>query len=428
MLGVRTVGHATLLAYDGTPCLVTDPWTGGRGAFFGSWQLSHEIPADALEDMRACPFVWISHAHPDHLHDETLETLRAARLLVPDHVGGRMAAGLRARGFRVHVLPDRRWLALTDRIRVCCLADPMQNAVLLLDVNGRLFVDMNDASDRGWGADVRALVRTYPRSYLLKLAPTGHLGVLNVADDGGAPLARDVAAPARAGAELARHADALGVTHVIPFSSFHQMQRTDSAWANALTVAPDGFGDGFASATGATLLPAFATVDCEHDGVRADVPAPLRVPLLEPGAFGDAWHEPLERDERGLLEQYFRAHDGLRARVGFVATEVGGVTHRIDLAPERATGITLAAPRHSLVTAVRTARLDELLLSHFTRVTLHGLASVVPALVPTVSRWGDFAGVRRDEDVAAYLEAYRTRAAAALLAVTATPPRLAAAG
>jgi len=424
MLGVRTVGHATLLAYDGTPCLATDPWTGGRGAFFGSWQLSHDIPADALADLRACPFVWISHAHPDHLHDESLETLRAAQLLVPDHVGGRMAAELRARSFCVHVMPDRRWFALTDRIRVCCLADPMQNAVLLLDVNGRLFVNMNDASDRGWGADVRRLVRTYPRSYLLKLAPTGHLGVLNVVDADGVPLPRDAVAPERAGAELAHHADALGVTHVIPFSAFHQMQRTDSAWANAFNVAPEGIAAGFASATGATLLPAFAIVECERDVVDADAPPPRPAPLLAPETFGDAWHEPLERDERALIERYFHAHDGLRARVGFVETDVGGVAHRIDLAPGRPTGITLTAPRHSLVAAVRTARLDELLLSHFARVTLHGLAGVTPALVPTVSRWGDFAGVRSAAEVDAYLANYRTRAAAQLLEVTATPPPL----
>ena len=43
MLGFETIGNATLIAYDGNPVLVTDPWIRG-GAYFGSWTFSHLIP------------------------------------------------------------------------------------------------------------------------------------------------------------------------------------------------------------------------------------------------------------------------------------------------------------------------------------------------------------------------------------------------
>ena len=46
MASISTVGNATLIAYeDSKPILSTDPWFGGEDhAYFGSWNLSHEIP------------------------------------------------------------------------------------------------------------------------------------------------------------------------------------------------------------------------------------------------------------------------------------------------------------------------------------------------------------------------------------------------
>jgi hypothetical protein len=43
MLEFETIGNATLILYDGTPLLVTDPWIDGD-AYFGSWGPTHEIP------------------------------------------------------------------------------------------------------------------------------------------------------------------------------------------------------------------------------------------------------------------------------------------------------------------------------------------------------------------------------------------------
>ena len=54
MLGVKTIGNATLLAFDDAPVLVTDPWLGDVDpAYFGSWILSHEIrPRNARKSHR----------------------------------------------------------------------------------------------------------------------------------------------------------------------------------------------------------------------------------------------------------------------------------------------------------------------------------------------------------------------------------------
>ena len=94
-LGFETIGNATLIAHDGGPVLATDPWIVGP-AYFGSWTTSHMIPPEQLAAIHACPFLWISHGHPDHLSPASLATLADKTILLPDHVGGRIARELAA--------------------------------------------------------------------------------------------------------------------------------------------------------------------------------------------------------------------------------------------------------------------------------------------------------------------------------------------
>src|SRR2546422_3246509 len=84
-LGFATIGNATLICYDRTPVLVTDPWIKGS-AYFGSWALSHQIPDEQMNAIEKCEFVWISHGHPDHLSAESLQALNTKKFLIPDHI------------------------------------------------------------------------------------------------------------------------------------------------------------------------------------------------------------------------------------------------------------------------------------------------------------------------------------------------------
>ena len=57
MLGVQTIGNATLTAFDGKPILSTDPWMGGdHYAYFGSWHLPYEIPPNIKKKAKN-PFI-----------------------------------------------------------------------------------------------------------------------------------------------------------------------------------------------------------------------------------------------------------------------------------------------------------------------------------------------------------------------------------
>ncbi|TMD62690.1 MAG: MBL fold metallo-hydrolase, partial [Chloroflexi bacterium] len=88
-VGFETIGNATVILHDRRPLLATDPWIAGP-AYFGSWGLSHQIPAEQMEAIQKCEYVWISHGHPDHLSGDSLKLLSNKKVLVPDHVGARV--------------------------------------------------------------------------------------------------------------------------------------------------------------------------------------------------------------------------------------------------------------------------------------------------------------------------------------------------
>ena len=84
MLGVKTVGNATLIAHDGIPILATDPWFGNEDdAYLGSWCLSHEIPATEKKEILGAKHIWFSHGHPDHLNPQSLSHFQHSSILLP---------------------------------------------------------------------------------------------------------------------------------------------------------------------------------------------------------------------------------------------------------------------------------------------------------------------------------------------------------
>ena len=66
LLGVKTIGNVTLIAYDEVPILATDPWLGDDDdAYFGNWRLSYKIPrAEKKEILEATRPGRIGMLHP----------------------------------------------------------------------------------------------------------------------------------------------------------------------------------------------------------------------------------------------------------------------------------------------------------------------------------------------------------------------------
>lgn len=410
-LGFETIGNATLICHDEGPMLVTDPWVEG-GAYFGSWTLSHEVPEEQREHIRRCPYVWLSHGHPDHLSAETLEGLRDKTLLLPNHFGHRIRDDLRAQGYRVQVMVDRQWLVLSPRLRVMCIPDMNQDAVLLVDLDGRLVVNLNDAGDRGWGRFVRQVIRGYDETYLLALSGYGDADMINYFTEDGVRIPPYAAAKTPVGRTIARMAGHYGVRYFVPFSSMHKYQRADSLWASEYTTTLEDYARGFESPT-CTLLPAFLRRDFHRDRFESIRPRERDIQPVDPKQFGDDWSEPLAPEEVKALETYFRRVQHLEEALDFLRFKVGGQEHIIPFRSRRfARGITFEAPRNSLMTAVRYEVFDDLLIGNFMKTTLHGdfgEGRLYPDFSPYVAKYSDNGRARTPNELKAYFGEYRRR-------------------
>jgi len=410
-LGFETIGNATLICHDNGPVLVTDPWVDG-GAYFGSWRLSHEIPQEQREHIQRCRYVWLSHGHPDHLSSESLEKLRDKIVLLANHFGGRIQQDLEAQGFQVRVLVDRQWTELSPRLRVMCIPDVNQDSVLLVDLDGRLVVNLNDAGDRGWGRFVRKVIRGYKETYLLALSGYGDADMINYFTEDGARIPPHAAAKTPVGRTIARMAGIYGVRYFVPFSSMHKYHRTDSAWASEYTTSLEDYARGFDSRT-CELLPAFLRRDFLRDTCESINPRERVIEPVDPREFGDDWSEPLEPQEVQALEAYFRRVQHLAGAVDFLRFRVGGREHVISFRANRfVRGITFEVPRHSLMTAVRYEIFDDLLIGNFMKTTLHGdfgEGRLYPDFSPYVAKYSDNGRARTRNELKAYFQEYRRR-------------------
>lgn len=410
-IGFETIGNATVIAHDAGPVLATDPWFEGD-AYFGSWTLSHEVPPAQREALLACRYVWVSHGHPDHLSADSLALLKDKVVLVPDHQGHRIHDDLVAQGYKVQTLADRQWLQLSPRVRVMCIPDVNQDAVLLIDVGGVLVVNLNDASDRGWGRFVRRIIRGYPRSFLLALSGYGDADMINYFTEDGRPIPPPAAQRTPVGQTIARQAELYGVRWFVPFSSMHKYQRADSAWAGQYTTTLQDYPRGFASRS-CELLPAFIRYDCARDAVEELRPAERHIVPRPPQDFGDDWSERLEPGEPEALERYFKQVRHLEKSLDYLRFKVGGQEHVVTFHARRFhKGITFEVPRHSLMTAVRYEIFDDLLIGNFMKTTLHGPfgeRGLYPDFTPYVAKYSDNGRARTPQEVDAYFDVYRAR-------------------
>lgn len=409
MIGFQTIGNATLIAIDGEPVLVTDPWIRGE-PYFGSWTWPYEIPKEQRELICRCPFVWFSHGHPDHLNASSLDALSGKQILLADHVGRRVHHDLTSLGFNARILPERSWLKVSENIQIMTVSDYNQDSILLLDINGRLVVNLNDATDHGWGRLVRKIAKGYEDTYLLKLSGYGDADMMNLFMKDGRCIIPYAAQKRPIGQHLQRAASRYRARYVIPFSSFHWMQREDSVWANEYHAPLEAYPEGFTSKE-AELLPAFVSVDC-RTGVVTKLSPPKSESVVKPAsAFGDDWSEPLDKEDQSKLNAYIKAKERLKDHFDFITFRVGGKDATVDLNPSRhKTGIRFEVPRNSLMTAVNYQVFDDLLIGNFMKTTLIGCKSLYPHFTPVVAKHADNGKAQSRSEVRRYFWEYFKRA------------------
>jgi hypothetical protein len=410
MIGVSTIGNATLVAYDGAPILVTDPWMGDEDpAYFGSWMLTHEIPDAVRADILAAKYVWFSHGHPDHLNPISVERFRGRRILLPDHVNARIARAMLDDGFDARILPDRTWVQLSEHVRVHCITTVIQDAILVIDVNGIAFVNLNDAGTLHCTGYLRRLLSSYRKSYLMALAGYGDADMINFYDESGTFIVPPAKNNVRVGEQLTLVARSIGATGVIPFSSHHQYQRTDSLWAQEYVTPLHAYRVGLAASL--EFVEPFSIVDCSAHEVHALDPEPLVVVPKPPEEFGDSWSDELDKNDLAKLQAYFSRKERVAKYLSFLNFRVGGKDNFVRLGGPKERGITFAVPRGSLMQAVEHEIFDDVLIGNFMKTTLHGMRTLYDGdFSINVANYADNGRAETEEAVRAYLATYRKRA------------------
>lgn len=146
---MEVVNHASVVIRAGGVALLTDPWYAGS-AFRGGWGLQWENP-HALERIKDCTHLWVSHVHSDHFHAQTLRQVAAAApgmtVLVNRSANLDMVRGLRAAGFtKLKSLPERRRVSIDNVVAVTRYPSTAIDSMLLVETPAARVLDLNDCN------------------------------------------------------------------------------------------------------------------------------------------------------------------------------------------------------------------------------------------------------------------------------------------
>ncbi|OGT45964.1 MAG: hypothetical protein A3E83_02685 [Gammaproteobacteria bacterium RIFCSPHIGHO2_12_FULL_41_20] len=409
---LTTAGNATIIAYDGKPVLVTDPWFGDEDpAYFGSWVLSHIIPSELKKDISNAEYVWFSHGHPDHLNSASLEKVKHRKILLPDHVNSRIFNDMSSFGYSVTILPDRKWVQLSKNIKVYCITTFLQDSILLIDICDKLFINLNDSGARDCARHIRSIAKNYKHSYLMTLSGYGDTDMINFFDENGVSVKPEAANKLLIGQQFNIVTKMTGAKSVIPFSSFHKYQRTDSIWAQQYTTPIDAYGLGLNSEI--EYIAPFCTIDCNDLSVNHYNPPEYQVEVKEPEVFGDNWSDELNSEDKKEIELYFSRKERIQSYFGFVSFSVGGKAFYLKMRGKPDRGITFSVPRNSLMLAIKYRVFDDLLIGNFMKTTLHNCESLYEGRGNfnfNTAKFGDNGLVETEREIVNYLKIYRKRA------------------
>ena len=410
MKGVSTIGNATLIAYDKDPIIATDPWFGDSDpAYFGSWVSSHIFPNNFFQDVLKSKYIWLSHGHPDHINPASMEKLIGKKILLPDHVGSRICKGLLSKNFEVEILPDRKWINLSENIKILCITTVIQDAILLLDVNGRLFINLNDAGTKHCTRYIRDIVKTYENSYLLVLSGFGDADMINCYSETGDFLIPPAKKNLKVGEQLGIQAASLGVNNVIPFSSLHQYQRSDSIWANDYITPLSSYRDSFPK--NLNFIPAFSSVDCSTGEFEPINPKRNILDVKAPEVYGDNWSDELSKLDIEKIDSYFRRKERIKKIISFINFKVGGKDNFFKFNVSSKKGITFEVPRTSLMNSIKYEIFDDLLIGNFMKTTFHNMESLYEEdFVLFLTKYSDNGRAETETELNEYFKVYKERA------------------
>jgi hypothetical protein len=144
---ISYLNHASVTIKEGTVKLLIDPWFEGT-CFEGGWGLRYDNP-DAIEKVKDCTHLWISHFHQDHFHRPTLLKILqinpAIILLGNNSFNFQLDSAARKFGFK-NVLPfyERTSVSLSERFTITRYPTQGIDNMLLVKLPGATILNYND--------------------------------------------------------------------------------------------------------------------------------------------------------------------------------------------------------------------------------------------------------------------------------------------
>ncbi len=398
-LKFETLGNAILQVFENDkPVLATDPWLRGT-AYFGSWALDHALTEHQIQNVVSSPFVWISHGHPDHLHNESVQLLsKTQQILLPNHYHPEIADSFRGKGFSVSVMRFKEWMRLTPSIRAMCLENENQDGILIVEAGDALIINLNDSPLGGEGAFLKNLVRNYRKTFLLSLCSID-ADMFNFVDDDGKSLVGPPDAMKRG--EIQGVCDLcsyLGVQYFCCFSSQHVYVRGDSKWANPYRIGWHSMQEHWNSRT--QLVEPFVTVDLSDCTITRNHPTQQTdMSRVSDTTGDDAWNEKMSEADWKELGEFVHRFKLLNTRMDFVQFTVAGERRTYYLNPRaeqkdprNRRGVNFFVPRHSLMETVQYGYFDDLLIGNFMKTQVINF-SLYPNFSPYIAKYGGNAKV-----------------------------------
>ncbi len=409
MIGFETIGNANATFFDNSkPVLTTDPWLDGK-PYFGSWIHKYSIPQEQKENIINSKYVWYSHGHPDHLDEASFKYFKNSIFLIPDHYGGRIINYLK-KDFNCIKLKSNEWFKISKNIKIKCFSDWNQDASILVDILSKdIIFNQNDGKSLGWSNAIKKIIKNYKNRFLLKLACWGDADMINIYDENNKFIKPYASFQPNVGAMYSSSMKNWNCNFAIPFSSMHQYVRKDSVKMNEYVTPLNRHKDGFNSSSG-ELLPAFIKWDSEKGDFKEINPPQNNPALIDPEDLGDSWSDVLEKEDKVLIENYFKKMDHLKKKFGAIIFNVGDKDFVVELS-KRKEQIRFSAPKNSLVTAIKNEIFDDMLIGNFMKTQLINIKSLYPDFTPYVTKYSDNGMAKNIQELKEYFKHYELSSA-----------------
>ena len=229
-----------------------------------------------------------------------------------------------------------------------------------------------DGKSLGWSGTIKKILKNYKNRFLLKLACWGDADMINIYDENNKFIKPYASFQPNVGEMYSSSMKNWNCNFAIPFSSMHQYVRKDSSQMNEYVTPLNRHKDGFDSSVG-ELLPAFIRWDSEKNDFEEIRPPKNNPKLIDPESVGDSWSDVLEKEDRVLIENYFKCMDHLKKKFGAIIFNVGGKDFTIELSKRKENKILCS--KNSLATAIKNEIFDDMLIGNFMKTQLINIKS-----------------------------------------------------